>query len=396
MRTPFRTILLCSWLAFFNAPPATPVRACTDFRIKAADGSVIIGRTMDFDVPVLSLIRVFPRGERWSSDAPGARMGVRWNSKYGFVAVDMGGRVIDLLDRAENLADGINEAGLSFGWLSMPDYTVYQDKAAANEPEKALAHVHLCPWILGNFATVDEVKAAIADVHVWGKALGPLKLILPLHASIHDASGRSIVLEFTKDGMKVFDNGPGVLTNSPTFDWHETNLRNFVNLKAISTGPIRVEAAVLSPLDSGSGLLGIPGDWTSPSRFVRIAAMNYFAGTPKDALGAVVLAEHLLGSVKIPRGLELVSSEGASRAHFTRWSVIKDLRNRVLYYRGYEDHALRAIHLTKLDLRPEVKRLSFIMPVGGGIIDITDDVQRTAHLDREPGHESMPRVVIGR
>jgi hypothetical protein len=76
--------------------------------------------------------------------------------------------------------------------------------------------------------------------------------------------------------------------------------------------------------------------------------------------------------------------------------VIKDLRNRVLYYRGYEDHALRAIHLTKLDLRPEVKRLSFIMPVGGGIIDITDDVQRTAHLDREPGHESMPRVVIGR
>ena len=183
----------------------------------------------------------------------------------------------------------------------MPDYTAYQDQAAAREPEKALAHLDLCPWVLGNFATVDEVKAALAGVHVWGKPIGPLKLLLPLHASVHDASGRSIVLEFTREGPKVYDNGPGVLTNSPTFDWHETNLRNFVNLKAMSAGPIRVGAAVLSPLDSGSGLLGIPGDWTPPSRFVRIAAMKYFAGTPLNAQGGVVLAEHLLGSVAIPR-----------------------------------------------------------------------------------------------
>jgi choloylglycine hydrolase len=223
---------------------------------------------------------------------------------------------------------------------------------------------------------VDEVKAAVAGVHVWGKPIGPVNLILPLHASVHDASGRSIVLEFTKEGPRVHDNLPGVLTNAPTFDWHLINVRNFLNLKAMSAGSIKVGASVLSPIGSGSGLLGIPGDWTPPSRFIRIAAMGHFAMEPRDAEAGVILAEHLLGSVTIPRGLEFVQDEGPVRANFTRWSVIKDLRNRVLYFRGYDSHAFRAIRLPKLDLRPDAKRCSFPIPAGGGIIDVTADLKR--------------------
>ena len=103
--------------------------------------------------------------------------------------------------------------------------------------------------------------------------------------------------------------------------------------------------------------------------------MRHFARTPQNAEGGVLLAEHLLGSVIIPRGLELVQDEVSVRANFTRWSVIKDLRNRVLYYRGYDNHAFRAIHLPKLDFRPDAKRLSFAMPAGGGIIDVTGDLK---------------------
>ena len=355
------------------AGAVTESPACTDFRIKAADGTVIIGRTMDFEVPVLSFVRVFPRCERWSSDAPRMSKGISWTSRYGYVAIDMGGRLVDPLDRGENLADGLNEKGLSFGWLSLPDFTAYQDRAAEAEPAKAIAHLDLCAWALGNFATVDEVKTAFAGVHVWGKPIGPVNLIMPLHASVHDASGRSIVLEFTREGPKVHENLPGVLTNAPTFDWHLVNVRNFVNLKAMSAGPIRVDASVLSPIGSGSGLLGIPGDWTPPSRFVRTAAMGHLAMEPKDAEGGVILAEQLLGSVTIPRGLELVQGQGPVRPNFTRWSVIKDLRNRVLYFRGYDSHAFRAIRLPKLNLQPDGKRLSLPMPTGGGIIDVTGD-----------------------
>jgi penicillin V acylase-like amidase (Ntn superfamily) len=104
--------------------------------------------------------------------------------------------------------------------------------------------------------------------------------------------------------------------------------------------------------------------------------MRVFAMEPRDAEGGVILAEHLLGSVTIPRGLEYVHDEGPVRPNFTRWSVIKDLRNRVLYFRGYDSHAFRGIHLPKLDLRPDGKRLSLPMPTGGGIIDVTADLKR--------------------
>src|SRR5438105_1055713 len=108
MKLQHRNILLGAMVGFLAASAATESSACTDFRIKAADGTVIIGRTMDFEVPVLSFIRIFPRGERWSSDAPGMRKGISWTSRYGYAAIDMGGRLVDPLDRAENLADGLN------------------------------------------------------------------------------------------------------------------------------------------------------------------------------------------------------------------------------------------------------------------------------------------------
>ena len=130
----------------------------------------------------------------------------------------------------------------------MPDYTAYQDHATAAEPEKAIAYPDLFPWVLGNFATVDEVKTAFAEVHALSRPTGPLNLILALHASPHGPSRRSIVLEFIKEGPTVYGKLLGILTNAPRFDWHENNLRNFVNLTAVSAGPIRVAASVLSPI----------------------------------------------------------------------------------------------------------------------------------------------------
>ena len=287
----------------------------------------------------------------------------------------MGGRLVDPLDRGENLADGLNEKGLSFAWLSLPDFTEYQDRAAAAEPEKAIAHLDLCPWVLGNFATVDEVKTAFAGVHVWGKPIGPLNLIMPLHASVHDASGRSIVLEFTREGPKVYDNMPGVLTNAPTFDWHLINVRNFLNLKAMTAGPVQVDASILSPIGSGSGLLGIPGDWTPPSRFVRVAAMRHFAMTPQDAEAGVVLAEHLLGSVTIPRGLELVQDEGLVEGEFH--ALVGDQGSP---QPGALFPGLRQSHVPRHPA-PEsgpsagCKAAPLPLPMGGGIIDVTGDLK---------------------
>jgi len=113
MKTRTRNLLLGALAGFLVAGDATESSGCTDLRIKAADGTVIIGGTMDFEVPVLSVVGIFPRRERWSSDAPWMRKGIGWTSRYGYAAIDMGGRLADPLDRAENLADGLNERGLS-------------------------------------------------------------------------------------------------------------------------------------------------------------------------------------------------------------------------------------------------------------------------------------------
>src|SRR5689334_17801179 len=109
MKMRSRDVLLCALVGLLVADAPTESSGCTDFRIKAADGTVIIGRTMDFEVPVLSSVRIFPRGERWTSDAPGMKTGISWTSRYGYAAIDMGGRLVDPLDRGENLADGLNE-----------------------------------------------------------------------------------------------------------------------------------------------------------------------------------------------------------------------------------------------------------------------------------------------
>src|SRR4051812_9093770 len=130
MESRLRTPMYCLLAGACISADASKAPGCTDFRIQAADGTIVIGRTMDFEVPVLSRLRTFPQGERWTSTAPGDKQGIGWTSKLGYVAIDVGGRLADLFGIEDNLADGMNEQGLSFGWLSLPDYTKYQDEAA--------------------------------------------------------------------------------------------------------------------------------------------------------------------------------------------------------------------------------------------------------------------------
>ena len=103
--------------------------------------------------------------------------------------------------------------------------------------------------------------------------------------------------------------------------------------------------------------------------------MRHLDMTPQDAERGVILAEHLLDSAAFPRGLELVQCEVSVRSNLTHWSVIKGLHNRVLYFRGYNSHVFRAIHLPKLDFGPHANRLSSPIPAGGGVIDVTGNLK---------------------
>lgn len=331
-------------MACFGLLFASQATACTDFVVKAEDGSYVCGRSMEFGIALNSKLFSHARGEVRTSSTPDGKAGIKWTSKYGYVALDGVGLGI--------CVDGMNEKGLSCGFLWFPG-AKYQSVDANND-----ANIFACDlgdWILGNFATVEEVKAAISKTRVWCKFVPELGQEPPVHVALHDALGHNLVIEFIDGEQKIYDNPNGVLTNAPSFDWQTTNLKNYIQVSAANPQPLQVQGTVLAPPGQGSGFLGIPGDWTPPSRFIRSTAMLHFAKTPADHREAVNLSEHILNAVDIPRGDVRPTDNGVANADYTQWAVIKDLTNRVLYFRDYGNLTLRSIDLKKETLTPGSK-----------------------------------------
>ena len=194
-----------------------------------------------------------------------------------------------------------------------------------------------------------------------------------MHFALHDSTGQYLVIEFIDGEKKVYDNPLGVMTNRPAFDWHLNNLRNYVNLNPNDIRSKTLNGVKFEPTGVGSGLHGLPGDWTPPSRFVKLAFGVDAALPQKDAAAAVNLAEHLLNTVDIPRG---AIKEAANMYGYAQWVVIKDLANKVLYYKTYENTAWKSVDLKRFALDPGVTRRSLTMADKKlRIIDVSDKLK---------------------
>ena len=334
-------------LVFFLAFMVNLSFACTDFQIKAKDNTVVIGRSMEFPVDLHSNVVIVPRGEKFDSINDKGIKGITWTNKYGFLGID-----------AYNLkncyVEGFNEKGLAFDALMFTG-AKYQPA----EPGKFVTMSNLGSWIMGNFATVEEVKEALPKVNVAGTNLKEAGGNLYMHIAVHDAVGKNLVIEFIDGEVKVYDNPLGVMTNRPDFAWQLNNLRNYINLDAHDKKDRMLNGLKLEPTGVGSGLLGLPGDWTPPSRFVRIAYSLDAALPVEDATEAINLAEHLLNIVDIPKGA--VKENPALLVHmegYAQWVVIKDLTNLTLYYKTYEDTSWKKVDLKKFSLAPGVTQKS--------------------------------------
>lgn len=307
--------------------------ACGDFLLKSQDNHFVAGRSMEFPIPMESNVLVYNRGEKFQSTAPGGGLGHSWTSKLGYVGIDA--------FHMNRVDEGLNEAGLSFGALTL-NGTQYQFIGEAQRPE-ALAMMDVGAWVLGNFATVDEVKEALGNVRVWGQMIKELGCIPGLHIALHDATGKTAVIEFL-DGKAIFrDNPKGVLTNEPPLPEQLLNLERYSHLTPFPNGPV-----------ADGGMVGLPGDWSSESRFVRIAKEVEFinANPPTTYEGAIERATHILNTVDVPKGLEIVELANENMPITTRWSTVKDLTSRVFYYRAHNDGRLQAVDLTKETLEP--------------------------------------------
>ncbi|MFA5146724.1 MAG: choloylglycine hydrolase family protein [Candidatus Omnitrophota bacterium] len=316
--------------------PASLLEACTSIRVKTADGYVFYARTMEGEVSFRSNVCIIPKGTAYQGTLPdGSQNGLLWTAKYGIVGMNTFGLPV--------ISDGMNEAGLAAGNLLFPGFVQYQAFDPAKSAE-TIAQYEVVTWILSNFATVDEVKEAVKDIRICS---GPEAKTgtLELHYAVHDAAGGSIVIEHVKGELRVYDNPLGVMTNSPPFDWHMINLRNYVNISATNVRPFTIAGLKESGLGQGTGMLGLPGDYTPPSRFVRMVALVHSA-LPVDGPDAGLnQAMTIINNVDIPVGS--VRDPGGKEVAYdrTQWVVVSDLGRKRFYFHTYANKDWRMVDL---------------------------------------------------
>lgn len=327
------------WLAALALTATlSPADACTGITLKSKDQATIVARAIEWGGTNLnSQYVIVPRRYTDRSLTPDGKDGMRFQSRYGYVGL--------AVEMKEFIAEGINEAGLSAGLFYFPNYGQYEDY----QPDKkasSMADLQLVPYILGECATLEEVKAAVERIHIIN--------IDPRASTVHwrfaDPQGRQLVLEIIDGKPCFYENQLGVLTNSPGFEWQLTNLNNYVNLFPGAAPAQQLGELSLRSLGAGSGFLGLPGDVTPPSRFVRAAFYQATAPQQETARATVEQSFQILNNFDIPIGIEFpLGKVPADIPSATQWTSATDLKNRMLYFRTMYNNTIRCIDLRSID-----------------------------------------------
>jgi choloylglycine hydrolase len=344
-----RALISCLFLALaFPGFFYKTASACTSIALVAKDGTVVYGRTMEWGAFDLhSRVAIVHRGCEFRGQTPDGKPGLIWKAKYGAVG-------LDALEK-DFLTDGMNEKGLVVGVLYLPGFTEFQPYDPA-QADLSMSSAKLANYILTEFATVDEVRAGLKKISVVPVVEPALNIPPPLHWTVMDPSGEAIVIQYIKGKLKIFDNPLRVLTNSPNFDWHVTNLRNYLNLSAVALPAKKIGELVFAPIGAGTGLLGIPGDYTPPSRFVRAVAYAQTARKTPDGDETVYEVFRILDNFNLPLG----SAEGPEAdpellkgmRSSTIWTAAADTRNLKYYYHTQHNRRVRMLDLTRIDFSP--------------------------------------------
>lgn len=312
--------------------------ACTGIRLTAKDGSVVVARTLEFGADLESKVGVFPAGTTIVGTLPNNGKEIEFKTRYGIVGANAFG--------LPTVVDGLNDRGLYVGEFFFPGSAGFADVTPENAP-RAMAGYQYSMWILGNFASVAEVKAAYDRVALVKTVVPALAMAPPVHFRIVDKTGAAVVVEPIGGRLVIYDDPLGVLTNSPTFDWHMTNLRNYAGLSADNRGALTVQGVTLSSFGQGSGFYGVPGDFTPPSRFVRAVAYEAAAVQPATGPDAVQQVFHILNNFDIPVGAVRDVVNGKSIDEWTLWTSAADLTNQQFYFRTFNNQSLRSVDVRK-------------------------------------------------
>lgn len=332
---------------------------CTGIQLKCADGYVA-GRTCEFGL-IMSFDAVFyPVGTPYTAVIAGSS-GKQWTATHAVVGVATFG--------ATAIMDGINDAGLMAAAFYFPGVAQYAD-TAQTDASRAVNPSEVPHFILETCATIDEALTAIEDITVvdvpvegWGPTAPPL------HYLLVDPQGRSVAVEPTAPGsFQVTENPTAAFTNSPDLPFHLFTLTQYMNISPQTLQHSDVFGTTVTATGMGSGGLGLPGDYSPPSRFVRAAFFGANHPTPATTFDGVQELFHLLNAFDIPLGA--ATSDG--NADFTQVTVVRDARQLTYAWRTYANQRLRQVSLSQLMQTATAPLRMAITPVTGDDSTIDD------------------------
>jgi len=318
--------------------------ACTAVNTMAKDGTVVAGRNMDWAFDMKWTLMVMPQGTPVLLSAP-AKMNLpaeQLSSKYAFIGVSPA-----ILKGANSFLEGQNSAGLGMSGNFLPGFTEYQ--TVSKQDKNYVSIVNLGAFVLGMFSTVNELKQELPKYKVWfdPSEVSGIPTAPWLHFVFTDRTGASIIVEFVKGQMVVSDNIANTLTNAPTYDWHLNNARNYLALSGVAPKPISINGKSINELGSeGAGMIGMPGDYTTPGRFIRAAYLRQMAGQVKTGVEANQLIAHILNNVDVPLGTSISTEGKVTVSDYTQWVAIKDLTHNQFKIANY----LNRTNYIQLDL----------------------------------------------
>jgi choloylglycine hydrolase len=329
-------------MLFLANPDA--LRACSDVIVQGGlnDDVFISGRILDYDVDYPSDLIYAPSGLPWESTIPDHSKGAWWTGRYSFVA-------ISIPKQTNKYLDGMNEHGLSAALLWQKGAVF----SGAGEPDNTLEDADLVAWTLGKYMWVKDAIGGLKGMKVWhNSALLPREV----HLVLHDFKGDSAVVEWAKGELKVTTDKDyrGVLTNEPEYHSQTDNLD--LNYSGLNNEDKEENGIWIE----GAGMLGMPGDFMSKSRFVRLYTLKKYALQRFHDAHIYVLPTfgpdwsvqtvfQLLGRVNIPMGTITHPDPTLGDVYpFSQWSLVRDHFRQRLYVRGCRNQVIRMVDLKKM------------------------------------------------
>lgn len=308
---------------------------CTGLNLVTKNGEHIFGRSLDVICSYGESINIVPRNFNWLNVVDNKS----YQTKYAIIGMSI------VVNNHPLFFDGTNEKGLAGAGLNFLSFAKFSEEAI--EGKNNISASDFLLWALGNFSNLEELKIALENLNLVNKGINEKISVQGLHWIFTDLTGKSIVVENMEDGMHVYDNLVGVLTNDPTFPWQITNLNQYVPLSAEEPSKKKIVDLNISPYGHGLGMCGMPGDYSPAARFVRTVFFKNNIACAEDEKSGVTAFFKILSTVNIPKGSE---REKNGHMNYTSYKSAMCQESGTYYYTTYDNRRINAVSLFKEDL----------------------------------------------